>query len=84
MYSHILFEADDTGIAQITVNRPDKLNALSGAVVVELRNAFERVANDAAVRAAIVTGAGEKAFVAGADFNELAVLSAVERLLDRV
>ena len=78
MYSHILFEADDTGIAQITVNRPDKLNALSGAVVVELRNAFERVANDAAVRAAIVTGAGEKAFVAGADINELAVLSAVE------
>ena len=53
MYSHILFEADDSGIAQITVNRPDKLNALSGAVVVELRNAFERVANDAAVRAAI-------------------------------
>src|SRR4051794_3578194 len=78
MYSHILFEVDDSGIAQITVNRPDKLNALSGAVVVELRNAFERVANDAAVRAAIVTGAGEKAFVAGADINELAVLSAVE------
>src|SRR3954471_16102993 len=78
MYSHILFEADDSGIAQITVNRPDKLNALSGAVVVELRNAFERVANDAKIRAAIVTGAGEKAFVAGADINELAVLSAFE------
>src|SRR5438270_7834912 len=75
MYSHILFEADESGIAQITVNRPDKLNALSGALVVELRNAFERVANDAEIRAAIVTGAGEKAFVAGADINELAVLS---------
>src|SRR5437764_1117352 len=78
MYSHILFEADDSGIAQITVNRPDKLNALSGAVVVELRNAFERVASDAGIRAAIVTGAGEKAFVAGADINELAILSAFE------
>src|SRR3954463_585742 len=78
MYSHILFEADDDGIAQITVNRPDKLNALSGAVVVELQNAFDRVAHAAAIRAAIVTGAGEKAFVAGADINELAVLSAFE------
>ena len=78
MYSHILFEVDDSGIVQITVNRPEKLNALSGAVVVELRNAFEQVANDAAIRAAILTGAGEKAFVAGADINELAVLSAFE------
>jgi len=78
MYNHILFEADDHGIAQITVNRPDKLNALSGAVVVELQNAFDRVANESAIRAAIVTGAGEKAFVAGADINELAVLSALE------
>jgi len=78
MYSHILFEADENGIAQITVNRPDKLNALSGAVVVELQNAFERVATAAGIRAAIVTGAGEKAFVAGADINELAVLSAFE------
>jgi enoyl-CoA hydratase len=78
MYNHILFEADDSGIAQITVNRPDKLNALSGAVVVELRNAFERIASTASIRAAIVTGAGEKAFVAGADINELAVLSAFE------
>src|SRR3954467_1607682 len=78
MYRHILFDADDNGIAQITVNRPDKLNALSRAVVVELQNAFERVANAAAIRAAIVTGSGEKAFVAGADINELAVLSAFE------
>src|SRR4051812_20523715 len=78
MYSHILFEADENGIAQITVNRPEKLNALSGAVVAELQNAFERVENAAAIRAAIVTGAGEKAFVAGADINELAVLSAFE------
>ncbi len=77
-YSHILFEADEHGIAVVTVNRPDKLNALSCAVVGELADAFERVAADAALRAAIVTGAGEKAFVAGADIHELAALSAVE------
>jgi enoyl-CoA hydratase len=77
-YSHILFEADDRGIALITVNRPDKLNALSGALVAELRDAFERVAREASVRAAVITGSGEKAFVAGADIKELALLSAVE------
>jgi enoyl-CoA hydratase len=78
MYNHILFEADADGVALVTVNRPEKRNALSGAVVAELKDAFERVAADPAVRAAIVTGAGEKAFVAGADINELAVLSPIE------
>ena len=77
-YACILFEADESGIATVIVNRPEKLNALSGAVVEELQDAFERVARDAAIRAAIVTGAGEKAFVAGADIAELAALSAVE------
>jgi len=76
--NHILFEADASGIALITVNRPDKLNALSGAVVAELKSAFERVGGERSIRAAIVTGAGEKAFVAGADIQELAVLSPVE------
>jgi enoyl-CoA hydratase len=78
MYSHILFEADADGVALLTVNRPEKRNALSGAVVAELKDAFERTAADSAIRALIVTGAGEKAFVAGADINELAVLSPVE------
>jgi enoyl-CoA hydratase len=77
-YSHILFEADEAGIAVVTVNRPDKMNALSGAVVAELKDAFERIARDRAIRAGILTGAGEKAFVAGADINELAALSPVE------
>jgi enoyl-CoA hydratase len=77
-YSHILFDVDDAGIALITVNRPQKLNALSGEVVSELGDAFERVAAEPAIRAAIVTGAGEKAFVAGADINELAAMSPVE------
>ena len=74
-YSHILFHVEEPGIALLTVNRPEKLNALSGAVVGELSDAFGRVANDSAIRAVIVTGAGEKAFVAGADIRELAELS---------
>jgi enoyl-CoA hydratase len=74
-YEHVLFEADAGGIALIAVNRPDKLNALSGAVLAELRDAFERIEKDPSIRAAILTGAGEKAFVAGADISEVATLS---------
>lgn len=77
-YSHILFETDEHGIALITINRPDKLNALSSALILELRDAFDRLAQEASIRAAILTGAGEKAFVAGADIKELALLSAIE------
>lgn len=77
-YDNVLFEADTAGIALLTVNRPDKLNALSGAVITELRDAFERIEKDPSIHAAILTGAGEKAFVAGADIRELAALSPVE------
>ncbi len=77
-YQHILFEVDDAGIALLTVNRPDKLNALSRAVVLELDDAFGHIEGDSAIHAAVLTGAGEKAFVAGADINELAVLSALQ------
>jgi len=77
-YAHLLFEPDESGVALITVNRPQKLNALSREVIGELDDVFARMAGDSAIRAAIVTGAGEKAFVAGADINELAALSAPE------
>ena len=77
-YRYITFEAGLDGIATITVSRPEKLNALNRATVEELEDAFASAARDAAVRGLIVTGAGEKAFVAGADINELAVLSPVE------
>jgi len=77
-YSHILFHVEESGIALLTVNRPDKLNALSGAVIGELADAFVRVASEPGIRAAILTGAGEKAFVAGADIGELAALSPYE------
>jgi len=74
-YSHILFHVEESGIALLTVNRPEKLNALSGAVIGELAEAFGQVASDGAIRGVIVTGAGDKAFVAGADIRELAELS---------
>src|ERR1019366_7112246 len=77
-YSHILFEVEEPGIALLTVNRPEKLNALSGELIAELADAFGRVAGEPAIHAAILTGAGEKAFVAGADIKELAALSPVE------
>jgi enoyl-CoA hydratase len=77
-YEQVLFELDAAGVALVTINRPDKLNALSAAVVAELRDVFERIQKDPAIRATILTGAGEKAFVAGADIKELAALSPVE------
>ena len=77
-YSNIRFQAENDGVALITVDRPEKLNALNRDTMGELADAFNRVRDDAAIRGLIVTGAGEKAFVAGADIKELAVLSPVE------
>ena len=65
-------------IAYVTINRPKVLNALNGATLDDLRIAFEDARDDVAIRGVIVTGAGERAFIAGADINELARLSAVE------
>ena len=77
-YSNIRFEVGDAGIALVTISRPEKLNALNTETVLELRDAVARAASDAEVRALMVTGAGEKAFVAGADINQLAVLTPIE------
>jgi enoyl-CoA hydratase/carnithine racemase len=65
-------------VAYITVNRPKALNALSHKTFVDLRAAFEDARDDAAVRGVILTGAGDKAFIAGADISELATVTAVE------
>ena len=77
-YSFILFEIGDDGIAVLTVNRPEKLNALNAGVIAEMDDAFGRVEADDAIRGLILTGAGEKAFVAGADIRELAALSPIQ------
>jgi enoyl-CoA hydratase len=69
-YSTLLLDVQD-GIAHLTINRPDKLNALNGTVISELGHAAEAVGTNPAVRAVILTGAGPKAFVAGADIGEL-------------
>jgi len=70
MPSTLLFELTD-GVARLTVNRPDKLNALNAIVISELGDAVTRIETDAAIRGVIVTGCGNKAFVAGADISEL-------------
>jgi enoyl-CoA hydratase len=64
------------GIATITINRPARLNALDRRTIEELHQTAAAAAGDPAVRAVILTGAGEKAFVAGADITELQQLSA--------
>ena len=76
-YENLLYEKRDA-IAFITINRPKLLNALNRKTMEELDECVRDVAADNAVRAAILTGAGEKAFVAGADINELAKLSPVD------
>src|SRR5581483_5382700 len=63
----------DAGVALVTINRPKVLNALNADTIDALRRTLLDVQRDEAVRAIVVTGAGDKAFVAGADINELAV-----------
>jgi enoyl-CoA hydratase len=73
MFENLLL-ARDASVATITINRPQVLNALNSATLDELRHAIVDLAHDEGIRAVIVTGAGEKAFVAGADIAELARL----------
>ena len=73
MYSNLLTELTN-GICTITINRPDKLNALNRTVIEELGAAIEEVYNNRAIKSAIITGSGPKAFVAGADISEFTSL----------
>jgi enoyl-CoA hydratase len=70
-FDTLLLERDG-GVATVTVNRPAVLNALNAATIDDLRRAMLELRHDAAVRAVVLTGAGPKAFVAGADISELA------------
>ncbi len=70
-YENIVLEKK-SAIAYVTINRPKVLNALNGATIEELRAVFHELKHDASIRVVILTGAGEKAFVAGADIGELA------------
>ncbi len=77
-FSHILFETNEDGIALVTINRPEKRNALNREVISDLETAVSRVADDPSVKGMILTGAGEKAFVAGADIGEIEAAAPVE------
>src|SRR6201984_265052 len=76
-FENLLYEKKDA-IARITFNRPKVLNALNRKTVEELRDALVDARDDAAVRVLILTGAGEKSFVAGADIGELAQRTPVD------
>lgn len=76
-YETLIREIRD-GIAYVTVNRPEKLNALNDQVMIDLKACFEGLQSDMAVRTVILTGSGEKAFVAGADIGVLATQTPVE------
>ena len=67
----LLIYKKEAPVAFITINRPDAMNALSNALVEELDQVFDLVEQDDQIRALIITGSGEKAFMAGADIKEL-------------
>jgi enoyl-CoA hydratase len=91
-YQNLLIEKKD-GVAIVTVNRPDKRNALNDRTMEELEAVFTALGADSETRGVILTGAGDKAFVAGADIGELSTQSPVEgkersirgqRILDKI
>ncbi|GAC1442718.1 MAG: hypothetical protein NVSMB63_11300 [Sediminibacterium sp.] len=77
MYTTILTSLDNA-IFTITINRPDKLNALNREVMKDLDGALDEVYTNAAIRSVIITGAGPKAFAAGADIGEFSGASVSE------
>ncbi len=76
-FSTLLFETEN-GICTITINRPDKMNALNAQVFTDLDAAIEEVINNDEIKTAMITGSGSKAFVAGADISEFSSLNAEE------
>src|SRR4026207_390318 len=73
MYQTLLTSLEN-GIFTLTINRPDKLNALNKEVLSELNNVLDEIEMNAEIRSVIITGAGSKAFVAGADISEFVSL----------
>jgi len=76
-YQNLIISSEN-GIGQITINRPSKLNALNVATIQELHEAFKDFENNSEIKVIIITGDGEKAFVAGADISEFANFSIEE------
>lgn len=80
MYTTLLTNLEN-GIFTITINRPDKLNALNSAVFADLNKALDEVYENDAIKSVIITGAGPKAFVAGADISEFNQLTKADSML---
>ncbi len=76
-FENLLISTED-GLATITIDRPKKLNALNKATIEELHQAFKNLEMDDSIRVIVLTGSGEKAFVAGADISEFAHFSEEE------
>jgi enoyl-CoA hydratase len=76
-YKNLLLDINEH-IALLTLNRPDKLNALNHETLTELKQAFEKIKADENIYVVIVTGSGEKAFVAGADISEISKLNMLD------
>ena len=76
-YQNLLI-TDAVAVRTVTLNRPDKLNALNSATMLELRHAFAEIKADAQVRVVVLTGSGTKAFVAGADIAEFSGLAPID------
>ncbi len=77
-FETLLYDVDADGVAVVTLNRPDKLNAINTQVLADLSRAFRQARADEAVRGVVLTGSGEKAFAAGADIAEFTALDALE------
>jgi len=76
-FETLLLSTDENGICTLTINRPNKLNALNNKVLEELDAAVATINDELKIKAVVITGAGEKAFVAGADIKELSSLDPV-------
>jgi enoyl-CoA hydratase len=77
-YSTLLVDVDDHGVAVVTINRPDKLNALNADVIRELGHWFSGAVSDERVKGVLLTGAGPKSFVAGADISRFKGLGPID------
>jgi enoyl-CoA hydratase len=76
-YENLLFRSED-GVGIVTIHRPKALNALNAATIHELDRMFDELGSDDSIKVIIITGSGEKSFVAGADITEMQHMSAVE------
>lgn len=79
-YQNLLLEIDETGVCLLTINRPDKMNALNNQVFEELDDALTSIKENNSIKGVIITGSGEKAFVAGADIKKLNTLKEEEAI----